>query len=63
MAREQCAAFDAAVAPLSHEISAPEGQEALVEHLLGADVAALLVADGSHAASMVAAARRRREKR
>ena len=47
------AAFDAAVAPLSHEISAPEGQEALVEHLLGADVAALLVADGSHAAKMV----------
>lgn len=49
------AAFDAAVAPLSHEISAPEGQEALVEHLLGADVTALLVADGSHAARMVAA--------
>ena len=37
--------FDAAVAPLSHEVSAPEGDEALVEHLLGSDVAALLVQD------------------
>ena len=49
------ASFDAAIAPLAHEISAPEGQEALVEFLLGSDAAALLVADSSCAANVVSA--------
>ena len=34
---------------VSHAVHAPEGREALVEHLLGADVAALLAADSETA--------------
>ncbi|MEG0322620.1 MAG: chromosome segregation protein SMC, partial [Raoultibacter sp.] len=37
--------FEAGIAPLSHVIIAPEGSEALVEHLLGGDLAALFVND------------------
>ena len=51
--RSHGADFDAAASPLSHEVTAPEGREALVEHLLGADIAALLVADGGVAARMI----------
>ena len=41
--------------PLARAVRAPEGFEALVERLLGADVAALLVEDAEGAAAVVAA--------
>lgn len=41
--------FAVNLSPLSHAVSAPEGLEALVERLLGADLTALLVDDASHA--------------
>ena len=48
---ERAAAGDlaAGLAPLAHAITAPAGDEALVERLLGADVAALLVDDAVRA--------------
>ena len=48
-------ALQAGLSPLSHAIMAPQGEEALVERLLGADVAALLVTD-AHRAREVAEA-------
>ncbi len=45
----------AGLEPLSHAVSASRGNEALVEHLLGADVAALLVADADAARRVSAA--------
>ncbi len=48
-------ALAAGLEPLAHAVSAPQGKEALVEHLLGADVAALLVADGSSARALAEA--------
>lgn len=37
--------LEASIEPLSHVIVAPKGSEALVEHLLGTDLAALFVSD------------------
>ncbi len=51
---EQGESLQAGLAPLAHAISAPPGDEALVERLLGADVAALLVADAPCACSVAA---------
>ena len=46
---EHEAELQAGLAPLAHAVSAPRGKEALVEHLLGPDVTALLVADAARA--------------
>ena len=46
---EHEAELQAGLAPLAHAVSAPCGKEALVEHLLGPDVTALLVADAARA--------------
>ncbi len=47
--------FDSSLAPIAHAVHAPEGEEALVERLLGADISALLVSD-AQAANAVAEA-------
>ena len=41
--------FETEIEPLSHVIIAPKGSEALVEHLLGSDLAALFVSDTASA--------------
>ena len=54
--------LDVRLAPIAHAVRASEGFEALVEHLLGADVSALLVDDASRANAVAAALAARDER-
>lgn len=52
---ENGAKIDASLAPLSHVVRSSHERESLVEHLLGADVTALLVSDSASAAQVALA--------